>query len=250
MPNKVKFVYVKSKRRRKKRNKVRAIRKALNYNFSTRPQTYGPGRTAINVTRRIDTEFNDVDVMNFALGSSLFTSSEFLQHKEEFKYFKIEGISITVYPNDTLNNIPTYINLEWSQDYPTSYDEIVAADSTKITYNDAKSIKTYTFIPPNSQNTNYLNLRQWQVFGNEYGIYAYLSLAQQSGNVKCRVDMRVSFKGSKVNENADDSRNLLPLTVGDTENIKNENKNKNKIENLENKIKELENMVSALKVKQ
>jgi len=168
---------------------VNRLKKKLSYNFSSKLQTLGPGSCAINITSQINEEecsgLSYIDLQAMLIGSN-----EWTKYYDSYKIYKIEQIAVTIYPNDALNNAPTYINLDWFNTVKSG-DGIKKLDSTKIIYNDLKKPKSYFFKPPNmvilGGNPRKFNLRN-------YLPNAQLYFYQDSGSLRGRVDARVVFK--------------------------------------------------------
>jgi hypothetical protein len=120
------------------------------------------------------------------------SANEWKKYKDEYMLYKIEQIAVTIYPNDALDNEPTYINLDWLRtSTEVTADGIKYSDSTKIVYNELKKPKTFFFKPPNLI-VNGIQLRKFNRTNNipTAALYFY----QTSGALRGRVDVRVVFK--------------------------------------------------------
>jgi len=170
-------------------NKVNRLKKKLSYNYSSKLQTLGPGSCAINITSQIN-EAECSGLSYIDLQAMLIGSNEWTKYYDSYKIYKIEQIAVTIYPNDAMNNAPTYINLDWFNTVK-SEDGIKKMDSTKIIYNDMKKQKSYFFRPPNmvimGGNPRKFNLRN-------YLPNAQLYFYQENGSLRGRVDARIIFK--------------------------------------------------------
>lgn len=126
------------------------------------------------------------------LSSIISGSADWDGYSKNFRIYKIEQIAVTFYPNDALDNVPTYLVLDWFSNVFTA-DSIQTYDATKIVYNDQKKIKPFFFKPPNMIISGH-NYRQF----NETTISSLppvkLYFYQASGNMKCRIDIRMIFK--------------------------------------------------------
>lgn len=164
------------------------LKQKLRYNYSSKTQTFGPGTTTINVTGIIDQEINGL--MTVPLHNLLNNNPEFTKYKEVYQIFKIKEIGITTFPSDQLNNIPTYINMDWYGNI--NIDNIEYSDRSKIIFNDAIHLKTYYFKPVNMF-LNGINLRYYQ--DTSINVPGNLRIQQMAlGNYRGRVDIRVNFK--------------------------------------------------------
>jgi hypothetical protein len=170
------------------------IRKKINYNFNSRVQTYGPNSTVINVTGLVEWDMTDNSFNHAELISNFILSDEFKKFENDFQFVKILGIGVTIYPNDELNNTPTYLALNWVSNSMTE-EEIVTSDRAKIVYNDAKRQKTYYFRPPDVITYDNFNPRRFNLISNFKYSSLYLALKQDGGSLKGRVDMRLCFRG-------------------------------------------------------
>jgi hypothetical protein len=170
------------------------IRRKINYNFNSRVQTYGPSSTVINITGLIEWDMSDNSFNHAELISNFILSEEFKKFENDFEFIKILGIGVTIYPNDELNNTPTYLALNWVSASMTE-NEIVTSDKAKIVYNDAKRQKTYYFRPPDVITHDNFNPRRFNLISNFKYSSLYLALKQDGGSLKARVDIRLCFRG-------------------------------------------------------
>jgi hypothetical protein len=170
------------------------IKRKINYNFNSRVQTYGPNSTVINITGLIDWDMADNSFNHAELISNFILSDEFKKFENDFQFIKVLGVGVTVYPNDELNNTPTYLALDWVSNTMTE-QEIVTSDKAKIVYNDAKRQKTYYFRPPDVITHDNFNPRRFNLISNFKFSSLYLALKQDGGSLKARVDIRLCFRG-------------------------------------------------------
>jgi hypothetical protein len=166
------------------------LRKKLLYNYSSKVQTLGPGSVTINITNQVDQAMTGLSYLE--LSSILLNSADWNGYSKNFNIYKIEQIAVTFYPNDALDNTPTYLALDWFSTVFTA-DSIQTYDATKIVYNDQKKIKSFFFKPPNMMISG-RNYRQFNMTTSASLPPVKLYFYQASGNMKCRIDMRVVFK--------------------------------------------------------
>jgi len=184
-----------------KRTNFNNIRRKINYNFNNRTQTYGPGSTVLNLTGNLNWDMTELH-FNFAeLVSTVVALDEYKKFADDYQYVKILGIGVTIYPNDALNNIPTYIDLDWGGNQMTEND-ILGSDRAKIIYNDLKNKKTFYYRPPDVITHESFNPRKYNLISNFEFSSIYLSIQQDGGLLKGRVDIRMSFRGplTKLNQ--------------------------------------------------
>jgi hypothetical protein len=171
------------------------LKRRINYNFNSKIQTYGPNSTVINLSGLLNWEmgegnYNYTDIV----AGTVAHSDEYKKFKNDFQFIKILGIGVTIYPNDALNNEPTYIDLDWTG-AQLAWEDIVGSDKAKIIYNDAKKQKTFYYRPPDVITTDNFNPRRFNLIQNFEYSSIILSCVQNGGSFKGRVDMRVCFRG-------------------------------------------------------
>lgn len=168
--------------------RVNPLKKKLLYNFSSKVQSLGPGSCVINITGHIDQTVAGLTYIN--LRQLINASYEWSSYVDRYKLYKIEQIAVTIYPNDQLDNSPTYINLDWFEAVNT-IDGLPMLDNSKIVYNDLKKPKTFFFKPPNMV-LDGGNPRKFNVM--TYEPVAKLYFQQNDGTLRGRVDARIVFK--------------------------------------------------------
>jgi len=178
-----------------RRNFKNNIRRKINYNYNTRTQTYGPNSTVINISGLVDWDMTEIN-KNFTdiIAGIVAHSDEYKKFKNDFQYIKILGVGVTIYPNDALNNEPTYLDIDWTGAQPEEND-IVGSDRAKIVYNDYKKQKTFYFRPPDVITADSFNPRRFNLISNFEYSSLVLSVVQVGGRVKGRIDTRVCFRG-------------------------------------------------------
>lgn len=169
---------------------VNRLKKKLLYNYSSKVQTLGPGSVTINITNQVDQAMTGLSYLE--LSSIISGSADWDGYSKNFRIYKIEQIAVTFYPNDALDNAPTYLALDWFSNVFTA-DSIQTYDATKIVYNDQKKIKPFFFKPPNMI-INGRNYRQFNTTTIASLPPVKLYFYQSSGNMKCRIDIRMVFK--------------------------------------------------------
>lgn len=185
-----------------------AIRRAVKYNYSTSTQRFGMGFKALNITRtgEIDTAQGE---FSYLLLNDFTELTEFTDSIDNYKYYRVLALGVTIYPNDTMENVPCYINVEWGTGQVSS-TTIKDSDQTKIVFNDQKSLKTYIFRPPNAQvrtSQGWVNPTQFMYYDSltSINIPGTVSFFQEMLNndtaintIRYRLDLRVAFKTNKV----------------------------------------------------
>jgi hypothetical protein len=184
-----------------RRTNFNNIRRKINYNYTSRTQTYGPSSVSLNLTGNLNWDMSDIH-FNFAeFVSTIVALDEYKKFADDYEYIKILGVGVTIYPNDEINNVPTYIDLDWGGQHMTEND-ILSSDRAKILYNDSKNKKTFYFRPPDVITHESFNPRKYNLISNFEFSSIYLSIQQDGGSLKGRVDIRISFRGplTKLNQ--------------------------------------------------
>jgi hypothetical protein len=175
------------------------LRRKINYNYSNRTQTYGPNSVVANITGRLNWNMEE-NHFNFAeLITGVVQTEEYKKYADDFEFIKIIGLGITVYPNDNLNNIPTYLDVDWGGQNMTAVD-IVTSDRAKIVFNDLKKQKTFYFRPPDVITHDSFNPRKFNLIPNFEYSSVYLSIQQAGGLFHGRMDLRLAFRGPLTKE--------------------------------------------------
>jgi len=224
------------------------LKRKITYNYNSRVQTYGPNSTVINISGLINwdmsassTNFTDI------VAGIVAHSDEYKKFKTDFEFIKILGIGVTIYPNDSLNNAPTYIDLDWTG---AQHDEndITGSDRAKIIYNDLKKQKTFYYRPPDVITADSFNPRRFNLISNFEYSSIVLSVVQDGGDLKGRIDTRVCFRGPvtptssmmfkpgvKVDKNKGENKiNNEKQKIKKSSSLKNLKKNEDKTKNISN----------------
>jgi len=183
--------WLKNFRGKKGRRRVNPLKRKIMYNYSSRLQSLGPGMTVVNLT----TEINEAEMSGLSyieIDQLIRGNGEYQRLYQRYCLSKIEEIAVTIYPNDNLNNIPTFVNLDWFECLDTM-QAIQTVDRTKIVYNDLKKPKTFFFKPPNMI-INGVNYRQYINNLTNPVYQGNLNFVQASGTLRGRVDVRVTFR--------------------------------------------------------
>lgn len=182
---------------RRDRN-LQILKNKINKPFKQDVTGVGPGYFAINITRTILNQYSTLSYTT--LSSIILDSTEFMEYSGKFEIFKILIIGVTVFPNDTLDNVPTYINFDWFSGI-NSEAAIINSDRTKIIFNDAKEKRTFYFktidIVLDSSSTP-INMAQWNLTNVPTlpGSF-YFYTPKTAITLSCRVDVRVLFARPK-----------------------------------------------------
>jgi len=238
----------------KNKNRRNYKRKSNRYNFQTteyessqRPQTYGPGRTVVNI------DFNLV-VQNsraFILGNLLNNSVEFTKFEINYNYYKILNMAVVFTPNN-LNLQGEYfkIQLNWENNQDTSY--ISFEDNAKLVPNYRTRRYCYKFVPPritylvgvpSTTDVSTLSIINPQEYTRTYIPASYypgrlLFSDNTPLGTNCRLILKVEFRGSKIPEAANLKKYigmLESLNPGDGMNGLNQVALENEEENKEEK---------------
>jgi hypothetical protein len=154
----------------------------------------GQGTKVRNITYNIDETMDGLYLLK--MEDVINNSPEFIEMAGKYSVYKIESMMVSLYPNDELNNSPTYQLLDWA----TSLQEqnaILLADNARIMFNDAKSVQFYPYIPPNCR---LINFHGQLVNPTEFNYITIKSPGvlyfRQNGNktLRGRIDIRVVFK--------------------------------------------------------
>jgi len=193
----------------RKNNSQVAIKRKIRYPFETNIQSFGPGETNLNITGIFTLDMSTYQGFAYLNNQSILLNDEFLNTMKNYNYYKLMMVGVTVYPNDSMNNIPCYINMQWG-DIKVDSNTIKLSDSTKIIYNDSKVVKTYFFRPPNAQILNvtgdrYSNPSQYYYYSiNSTNTILGTIMVQQDesddpdadNKIKIRIDWRIRFKNA------------------------------------------------------
>lgn len=158
----------------------------------------GIGRAITNITFVNTADFTQEDIQTFNISQSLGTAKEFLGKVNDYKYFKIKKITVTIFPNTNQNNYQTVLYVSWDTEYPEDYTDLSLSDSAKVVCNNSVKLQCFTFIPPKFQNEDGFNPRQWQSINNKDKLMLLLTLGQRGGNCNFRVDLLVLFAGNRI----------------------------------------------------
>jgi hypothetical protein len=126
-------------------------KRKLRTQFSSKVQSFGQGRTEVNITDNIELTMPEDGLVYTILNQAILAdvNQEWERYKKDYNAYKVIGIAVSIYPNDTLDNSPTYLYMDWTHE--SLGENIEDNDNTKIVYNDAKRVRTYFFKPPNLQ---------------------------------------------------------------------------------------------------
>jgi len=234
----------------------------LRYNFSGRTQTYGPNITTINITKELNEDMTETNFKFAELIQTISSTPEFYKYENDFLYTKILRVAVTVYPNDELNNKPTYLNLNWINTSITEVD-MQYGDKAKIVYNDSKKTKTFMFRPPDVITYNNFNPRKFNIISNLKNSRLYLYIKQEGSNLRGRIDIRMMFRGPRATEppsqlkfkNAETIKDFLDSSISsikssESKNLKNEKQQRmNNYEFLLKYLKKTKNKEKAGEIK-
>jgi hypothetical protein len=175
----------------------------------------GQGTKVRNITYNIDQQMDGLYLLK--LEDVINNSPEFIEMSSKYSIYKVESMMVSLFPNDELNNQPTYHLMDWATGLQNQ-DAILLADNAKIMFNDAKSVQFYTYLPPNCRLTNFanqlVNLTEFNyILIKAPGVLYF----RQNGNktLKGRIDIRVVFKMPVPSA----AQNVAKLTKVDNEKI-------------------------------
>lgn len=210
----------------------------INYNFSSRTTTYGPGSFVLNVNKNLRYDAGAIEFISYDLQNILATSQEFEQCATNFRLFKIQKVQVSVFPDDAANNENTYMNFDVFSDIDET--NIETAENTKIINNELKWRKDFRFrmvnaicrVTSSTFDTINVNPRQFQPTNN-YAIPGQLHFFNRGTGFKLRASVyfRILFK-MPISKSS--SEVLQPII----KKIEKKEKNNNKIENNVKKLVE------------
>lgn len=195
---------------RRDRNLIYLKRK-INKPFRQDVTGVGPGYFAINVTKTILQAYSTLSYLS--LSSIILDSDEFIEQSGKFEIFKVELIGVTVFPNDTTDNVPTYVNFDWFSGI-NSENAIINSDRTKVIFNDAKEKRTFYYKPINivlDSSSTPINMAQWNLTTVPTLPGSFYFYTPKANTVlSCRIDARLLFARPKASQ-ASKGMTLVPI---------------------------------------
>lgn len=198
----------KNRRNRRRKNNRYSFQTTL-YESSQKPQTYGPGRTIVNVD--FDLVVNNARA--FKIGDLLSTSMEFTKFEVNYNYYKILNMAVVFTPNNiNLQGEYFKIQLNWENNQDTSY--ISYEDNAKLVPNYRTRRYCYKFVPPrvtylvgvpSTTDVSTLSIINPQEYTRTYIPASYYPGRLLFSNntpvgTNCRLILKVEFRGSKIPE--------------------------------------------------
>lgn len=193
MRNKRKFRRNRRRIRRRRRTQFNIVR----YPLSTMPNSFGPGRRKLVVTKYTNGPLTPEVTQNLYY-DYLRLNPELEKIQSEFKYAKIKGFSISFFPRNLPvegNQVPAYLMVNYDG---TRTAHMRLQDNVKIIPPYLTRTRTYNFnIPAINSNGGILN--KWVLTGGGLSIYdAILIQLDAPGNTTSwnfRVDIILTLKG-------------------------------------------------------
>jgi hypothetical protein len=195
---------------KRKRKRFRSLLDRVPENLQQRVRCLGVGSTVLRVN---SVYYLENGLQQNDLISSALTSAEFNSRKNNYMYFKVVGVRITVFPNVQATDKLVYINMTYGNRGIPSQTTIVADDNTKIVAPFGTRPRVFKFKPPNvtfnkliilppSTDISYrtYNLREWIACADS-GIPESLFLTYYDSNLPIRVqtEVIVVFRGAVAN---------------------------------------------------
>lgn len=196
------------------------LRSNLNYQYSQKTQIMGPGTIFKNFEEEIGVLRNVLsiyDLNSFLLDDDVDTTFR------SYKYVKLIGVLVTqqqLNMQDEQNAV--YINVDWTSRLE-EINDIEKDDATKVLPN--LGSKNFMFIPPNAQiptlfdnqEYRYLNLRNflpceslYQVGPDNFRLPGRIGVYNKTDSPRIlRVIIRMEFRGSRVVDKEEESKNYL-----------------------------------------
>jgi hypothetical protein len=148
----------------KKYRNNRIINNNTPYQYSSKSQTLGVGKTSVRVTRFYtlteDLSYNDfiIDIMDDSV-----SSPEFVRMATDYTYAKLKLVTITISPRTMNTTSMNFFKLDWYNSDPTDvrYD-----DNAKLIYTNVTYPKIYRFRPPNvllNLGSKWFNYNEWLI---------------------------------------------------------------------------------------
>jgi hypothetical protein len=144
----------------------RFLRKTNNtgkYQYSSKTQTLGVGRTSVRVTRYYTiTESEGYSDYALKILYDSVTSPEFNRMATDYTYCKLKLIIVTISPRNIQTDTMNFFKMQWNDGVATDvrYD-----DNAKLIYTNVTYPKIYRFKPPNVMivmpNNTYINYNEW-----------------------------------------------------------------------------------------
>jgi len=194
--NKLKFTT-----RRKRRGINNNLIKKVKYNFNSKIQKFGPVKTTVNISNSGYQNMTG-DLTYIPLNTLIKNSPEWQNYAKNFSLFKIQLITVAIFPNDALDNRPTYVAMDWFSEV-NDVLMLTSNDRTKIVYNDSKKVKFFNWKPINYNFTTGINdVVNLNLFNNtDSFIPGLLYFYQLNGYIQLRIDARVVFIHPKAKIN-------------------------------------------------
>jgi hypothetical protein len=203
---------------KKKNNKNRRNRNRISsrYNFRTteyessqKPQTYGPGKTVVNV----DFDLIVTNARAFKLGDLLTSSPEFYRFSMNYNWYRILNMIVVFTPNN-LNLTGEYfkIQMNWENNQDIAY--IKTEDNAKLVPNYRTRRYCYKFVPPNSTylvgEPSTTEISRLSIINPFQYSRTYIPASYYPGRLlfsdtapvgtNCRLVCKIEFRGSKIPE--------------------------------------------------
>jgi len=186
---------------KKKNNRRKDKFKLVTYNNRTQPSTFGPGSYYISITKLVSGTLNaetQIRIWNDVLDNNV----EFERVKDDFKYFKMNGVAVTFHPRNlpiTGNQKPLYMIMNYDGKLTNN---LRLQDSAKVIPSYLPRRKVYKFNIPSINSvagvmdkwTNKSDLATWR------DLILQLHAPDNTTDWNFRVDVLIIMRGPTVAE--------------------------------------------------
>lgn len=196
---------LKNNRNNNKTNKYKRKNKfkLVSYNNRTQPSTFGPGSYYISVTKLVSGTLNtetEIRIWNDVLDNNV----EFERVKDDFKYFKMNGVAVTFHPRNlpiSGNQKPLYMIMNYDGQLTKN---LRLQDSAKVIPAYLPRSKVYKFNIPAINSvagvmnkwTNKSDLATWR------DLILQLHAPDNTTEWNFRVDVLITMRGPTVTESS------------------------------------------------
>jgi hypothetical protein len=148
----------------KKKNNYRLNNNNTPYQYSSKSQTLGVGKTSVRVTR-FYTLTEDLSYNDFAINiiDDAVSSPEFTRMATDYTYTKLKLVTITISPRTMNTTSMNFFKIDW---YNTDTTDVRYDDNAKLIYTNVTYPKIYRFRPPNvllNLGSKWFNYSEWLI---------------------------------------------------------------------------------------
>lgn len=154
----------KRKKINKKNKRFRNRSNNTNYQFSSKAQTLGVGKTTVRVTRYY-TLIEDLSYQDYAINvlDDAVSSPEFGRMADDYTYAKLKMLTITISPRQMNTTSMNFFKIDW---FTNTAEDVRYDDNAKLIYTNTTYPKVYRFRPPNvllNLGNRWFNYNEWLI---------------------------------------------------------------------------------------